>query len=500
MELTGIALPPGVTALMLVQGFFLLAIAPFAQKANWEAQGRRILGASAAAMIVGGVLMFTSHPAAAPWNLFPVIGAVAAGSGSAMLLLLWGAAFARLGTMSIAINTAIALALSIALHLGITKAVPAVVSPWLEAFLPLFQIPFALASQSEQPVAPPLSASSRIDIAASARFFILLGISMALFGFSLGALGASSVVSINMYNDPASQIIVLVIACICIPLLLCLVLRGNLGKARWDLLLRPLMLIVAVSVLSASVLSPVIPALALFLLYLSTLYMHGSLWMYTVGISYETKLPPLLPVGIGQGALTLGILLGAWVSFDPSLLSAFPQGFSRGVMIATFIAGYTLNPHIPAFTNDAARLGLRRQTDSDEETPLEESPEKLNERQPSAETDEEPANERTEAATTSHETLKEALGAEIDAYRCACESIAHRYLLSSRQTEVLYMLARGHNAAYVQEKLCITHSTAKSHIYRIYRKLNIHTQHELLAMVEQELARPLETSDKEIDE
>lgn len=323
---------------------------------------------------------------------------------------------------------------------------------------------------------------------------------MALFGFSLGALGASSVISIYMYNDPASQIIVLVIACICIPMLLCLVLKGNLGRVRWDLLLRPLMLVVAVSVLSASVLSPVIPALALFLLYLSTLYMHGSLWMYTVGISSETKLPSSLSIGIGQGALILGILLGAWVSFDPSLLSAFPQGFSRGVVIATFIAGYTLNPHIPAFTSNAARRDLRTQTDTDEEAPPKESFDNLNERQPSAETEEEPAGERPEAAVTSPETLKEALGAEIDAYRRACESIANRYLLSSRQTEVLYMLARGHNAAYVQEKLCITHSTAKSHIYRIYRKLNIHTQHELLAMVEQELAKPLVTDRTGIDE
>lgn len=51
------------------------------------------------------------------------------------------------------------------------------------------------------------------------------------------------------------------------------------------------------------------------------------------------------------------------------------------------------------------------------------------------------------------------------------------------------MLARGHNAAYVQDKLCITQSTAKSHIYNIYRKLDIRTQHELLAMVEEELER-----------
>lgn len=68
-------------------------------------------------------------------------------------------------------------------------------------------------------------------------------------------------------------------------------------------------------------------------------------------------------------------------------------------------------------------------------------------------------------------------------FRTQCETIANRYLLSRRETEVLFLLAKGHNAAYIQKKLCITQSTAKTHIYHIYQKLDIHTQQELLAMV-----------------
>ena len=48
---------------------------------------------------------------------------------------------------------------------------------------------------------------------------------------------------------------------------------------------------------------------------------------------------------------------------------------------------------------------------------------------------------------------------------------------------MLFLLAKGHNAAYIQKKLCITQSTAKTHIYHIYQKLDIHTQQELLAMI-----------------
>ena len=68
-------------------------------------------------------------------------------------------------------------------------------------------------------------------------------------------------------------------------------------------------------------------------------------------------------------------------------------------------------------------------------------------------------------------------------FRTQCETIANRYLLSRRETEVLFLLAKGHNAAYIQKKLCITQSTAKTHIYHIYQKLDIHTQQELLAMI-----------------
>lgn len=74
-------------------------------------------------------------------------------------------------------------------------------------------------------------------------------------------------------------------------------------------------------------------------------------------------------------------------------------------------------------------------------------------------------------------------------FRTQCETIANRYLLSRRETEVLFLLAKGYNAAYIQKKLCITQSTAKTHIYHIYQKLDIHTQQELLAMVSEESER-----------
>ena len=69
-------------------------------------------------------------------------------------------------------------------------------------------------------------------------------------------------------------------------------------------------------------------------------------------------------------------------------------------------------------------------------------------------------------------------------FRGKCETVANTFLLSRRETEILLFLAKGHNAAYIQEKLYISEGTAKTHIRHIYRKCDIHNQQDLMRMVE----------------
>ncbi len=69
-------------------------------------------------------------------------------------------------------------------------------------------------------------------------------------------------------------------------------------------------------------------------------------------------------------------------------------------------------------------------------------------------------------------------------FRTKCETVANTYLLSRRETEIMFFLAKGHNAAYIQEKLYISEGTAKTHIRHVYRKTNVHSQQELMRLVE----------------
>lgn len=67
----------------------------------------------------------------------------------------------------------------------------------------------------------------------------------------------------------------------------------------------------------------------------------------------------------------------------------------------------------------------------------------------------------------------------------ACELLADSCRLSPREREVFGMLAHGRNVEYISTALFISSNTAKTHKYRIYRKLSVNTHQELLDRIEE---------------
>lgn len=70
-------------------------------------------------------------------------------------------------------------------------------------------------------------------------------------------------------------------------------------------------------------------------------------------------------------------------------------------------------------------------------------------------------------------------------FRQRCEIVANTYLLSRRESEVMYYLARGYKSPHIQQQLYISEGTAKTHIRHIYRKLNIHSQQDLIHLIDE---------------
>ena len=62
--------------------------------------------------------------------------------------------------------------------------------------------------------------------------------------------------------------------------------------------------------------------------------------------------------------------------------------------------------------------------------------------------------------------------------------VSEEYGLTNREEEVLRMVLLGRDAPSISEELCISANTVKTHIKRIYRKVDIHSRQELADLVE----------------
>lgn len=78
-----------------------------------------------------------------------------------------------------------------------------------------------------------------------------------------------------------------------------------------------------------------------------------------------------------------------------------------------------------------------------------------------------------------------AVGEQVERGRLArrCAQLQHEYILTHREGEVLVLLAQRRSITEVEHELFIARGTAKAHIYHIYTKLDIHTRGELFALL-----------------
>lgn len=65
----------------------------------------------------------------------------------------------------------------------------------------------------------------------------------------------------------------------------------------------------------------------------------------------------------------------------------------------------------------------------------------------------------------------------------ACRRLTEGGGLTPRESEVLSLLACGYNCRSIARKLVLSEATVKSHTYRIYRKLEVHSQQEVIERV-----------------
>lgn len=71
-----------------------------------------------------------------------------------------------------------------------------------------------------------------------------------------------------------------------------------------------------------------------------------------------------------------------------------------------------------------------------------------------------------------------------DTIEARCSRLGAECGLTERETEIFAMLARGRNGRFVMEHYVVSRNTVKSHVKHIYAKLDVHSQQELIDLVE----------------
>lgn len=66
-----------------------------------------------------------------------------------------------------------------------------------------------------------------------------------------------------------------------------------------------------------------------------------------------------------------------------------------------------------------------------------------------------------------------------------CEQLSAQFDLTPREQEILLLLAQNYRAPYIAERLVVSQSTVKTHMRNLYAKLGVHSQAELLLLVEE---------------
>ena len=259
-----------------------------------------------------------------------------------------------------------------------------------------------------------------------------------------------------------------------------------------------------------------------FALFASYFMLEMCLWVMYADIAQTYRVSDFVVFGFGHGLLSTGSLAGfltlqpggllANVAFnDMALVLVGLVSFTLGVAVlpnaaeirSTLIRGSSC----PVFVDDIDELtgvvprGLgdvvRQQAVGSEGTGAEVGadlgkpssvPAASVEAEGSSVTGEDPLSSSAATADTaravSAEAMAEQQAQQLGRFKRKCAAVADTFLLSRKETEVLFLLAKGRNSAAIQESLYISAGTANTHMRHIYRKLDVHSQHELIELVE----------------
>ena len=178
---------------------------------------------------------------------------------------------------------------------------------------------------------------------------------------------------------------------------------------------------------------------------------------------------PAFAIGVGQGMIQLGVLVGN-LAGKWSALAATSSGYGLWETSLVVICLFSVAMALAPSDRNMGGIGLRYAGDFDDAVPVGAG--------------EFPASQSGSAAC---EKALRAFEGEGDGSLLQEENLDEKVVriaakggLSARETEVLGYLARGRSQPYIRDALVLSKNTVASHVKHIYQKLNVHSRQELL--------------------
>lgn len=518
----------GVRDAMTFCPFFLVAVVAFAiltlftsitdQKLLRFYTDRPAMILAAGFSVVGTAVALISHLTGQADGVF-IVGGALCGIGSGLFTMLWGTAYARYNTASIVLNSVVAVVFATLLYSLVIHVLPWPFVGVIACVLPLFELPLlwkltpiSYALRHAVPIFNPLPIRK-------VTFMLRFSIPILLFGITLGVLKDVGLTRILPSVDPTVQLIAL-FAGGTAAIVLMVVAFSIDKRSHWDFLFRPLIPFVAFTCLFLPWFQESAELIPSLLLLTGFLCLSSLMWALLGQLAQEFRLSPICMFGIGSTAIAIGTILGVYLVENPSATGWLP--FGEGSLVVVLLISLMFAMALLPRVRDIKRIILPHT--GEDGVPIAEFNKEIDQAKAMLQSRPhpawsigldaagvfvpvagaagapaggslaydtavigwaEPGTDTQEAAELPKDEASDEERAKVRGrFRTQCEEIANRYLLSRRETEVMFLLAKGHNAAFIQEKLCISKSTAKTHISHIYRKLDIHNQQELLAMVD----------------
>lgn len=206
-------------------------------------------------------------------------------------------------------------------------------------------------------------------------------------------------------------------------------------------------------------------------------FAHLLLTLLLCDKAYRFGTPILFTYGIGRACMGAAYLLGtlcaealeSWLSFNPLFSVEVLYGIVLLGSIVAILSWVSGREYLEAFhggTTGAGESGDAEACDRAAAAPV-----------PDAGAAVVPAAPSLSGGVSRTALLQAMIGRR-------CERIAAEYRLSKRESEILVLLAWGKSSRRIEETLCLSPNTVKTHVRHIYAKLGIHSRAELDALVD----------------